>query len=375
MQNKQTILIVDDIKENIDVLVELLNNYDLIPALNGQTCIDIALEEENIDLILLDIMMPIMDGFEVCKILKGNPKTEHIPIIFLSAKNKQEDIQKGFLVGGVDYIAKPFHSDELLSRVNTHLKLRAYEKNLELKVKKELQKNRFKDQMIYQQSKQAELGELLMHIAHQWKQPLASLGSINILNRAKIEAGINISTEDILKSINKSEDIIMFMSDTIDTFKNFYKPSHKDKYFFMADSVIDILSIIEATFYFDNIKIYIISHEKTKTFGNVNEFAQVVFSILNNSRDIFRIRDIKKPEIHIAIENKKISIRDNGGGIEDELLEDIFLPSLSTNGSTGIGLYLSKNIVEKNGGVITASNAKDGAVFTIEFLTWISCEI
>ncbi len=370
MQNKQTILIIDDNKENVATLLQLLNMHNLISALDGQTAIDIAHEEEDIDLILLDIMMPNIDGFEVCKVLKNIPKITHVPIIFLSSKNKQEDIQKDiqkcFDMGAVDYISKPFYPNELLSRVNTHLKLRAYEKDLELKVQAEVKKNSLKEQMIYQQSKQAALGELLMHIAHQWKQPLASLGSVNLLNKTKIETGVAITNDDILKSIGKSDDIIEFMAETIDTFKNFYEQSNENEYFFIADSVIDILSIIEATFYFDNINIYIISHEVEKTFGNINEFSQVIFSILNNARDIFKLRNIEDPEINILIENKKISIRDNAGGIEEGLLEDIFLPSLSTNGSTGIGLYISKNIVEKNSGVITASNYKNGAIFTIE---------
>ena len=90
MNTKQTILLVDDIKENIDVLIQLLDTYDLIPAINGQTAIYIAIEEENIDLILLDIMIHEKNGFEVCEILKSNPKTMHIPIMFLSAKNKQK---------------------------------------------------------------------------------------------------------------------------------------------------------------------------------------------------------------------------------------------------------------------------------------------
>lgn len=371
MRDKQTILIVDDVKENIDVLMELLGKYDLIPAIDGKRAIEITTQESNIDLILLDIMMPEMDGFEVCKILKSNSKTSHIPIIFLSAKNRQEDIQKAFEVGGVDYITKPFNPDELLSRVNTHLKLRAYEKDLEMRVQEEIQKNKIKEQMIFQQSKQAALGELLMHIAHQWKQPLASLGSINNISKARLESDSCVSKKDYLKAIKKSEDIIMFMAETIETFKDFYKPSSDNKNFSLTDSVIDILTIIEGTFYFDDIKIYITSHENEPTFGNTNEFSQVIFSILNNSREIFKLRNTINPEIRIAIDNKKITIMDNGGGIKEKSLDDIFLPSVSTKESSGVGLYLAKVLTEKNGGVITASNTKDGALFTIEFLTWI----
>jgi len=371
MKNKQTVLIVDDVKENVDILVELLKEHDLITALDGKTAIDIV-NHEDIDLILLDIMMPNMDGFEVCRILKDDESKSYIPIIFLSAKDKHEDVQKGFELGAVDYITKPFNPTELLARVDTHLRLRAYEKDLEKKVKEGIEKNKIKEQMIYQQSKQAALGELLMHIAHQWKQPLASLASINLINKAKIKEGATISQDDYVKSIEKSEDLIMFMSDTIDTFKNFYKPSTKTESFFISECILNILSIVEATFYFDNIPIYLISHEEEETYANENEFSQVIFSILNNARDIFKLREIKNPEIHITIENKKISIKDNGGGIKQELIDDIFLPYVSTYDSQGIGLYIAKNIIEKNDGIITASNDEDGAIFSIEFITWMN---
>jgi len=371
MENKQTILIVDDVKENLDVLMELLSDYDLIPALDGKTALDIVNSEDNIDLILLDIMMPDMDGFEVCKILKNNKQTMHIPVIFLSARNKVQDIQKGFDIGAVDYITKPFNPTELISRTHTHLKLRAYEKNLEAKVEEEIKKNKLKEQLMYQQSKQAALGELLMNIAHQWKQPLASLGSINILNKVKLETKDTINHSELLESIQKSEDLIIFMSDTIETFKHFYKPNTQNKNFLIHESVIDVLSIVEATFYFENIKIFIDTTEETESFGNVNEFSQVIFAILNNSREIFKLRNIKNPEIHINISDKQLLISDNGGGIDEEILPDIFLPFVSGHDSTGSGLYIAKNIMEKNNATICAKNTDVGATFIIEFLTWI----
>ncbi len=370
MSNKQTILIVDDVKENVDVLVELLKNHDLVTALDGKTAIEIV-EEENIDLILLDIMMPEMDGFEVCKRVKKNPKTLHIPILFLSAKDKHEDVQKGFELGAVDYITKPFNPNELLSRVNTHLKLRAYEKNLELRVEEELQKNRVKQQMIHQQSKQSALGELLMHIAHQWKQPLASLSSMNLVFRSKLEDNIEMSRDDLYKKVKRTDEIIDFMANTVDTFRDFYQPSHIDENFSLTDSVNRVLNISDATLRYHNIKISQISHEKSTTYGNANEFTQVIFSIINNASDIFKQRNIQNPEIYIEIDDQKISISDNGGGIESEMMDDIFLPFKSTTNGNGIGLFIAKEIVVKNSGVISAKNSEKGAIFHIEFLTWI----
>lgn len=370
MTNKQTILIVDDLKENIDVLVGLLNNYDLIPSLDGKTSLNI-LENEDIDLILLDIMMPIMDGFEVCSLIKQNPKTSNIPIIFLTGKNTQEDIQKGFELGAVDYISKPFEPNELRIRVKTHLELRAYQKDLEQSVKAELLKNKQHQHTIYQQSKQAALGELLMHIAHQWTQPLAELGSINTLMLAKTKLGIRVDDEKQIEAQNRSQKVISFMSDTLNTFKNFYQPTDTKSYFLISDSVANVMTIIDATFHYENINLNIISHETQEVYANVNEFEQVILSILNNARNIFLQRDINNPQVTLKIENQKISISDNAGGINEDIFDDIFLPFKSTYKSSGMGLALSKSIMDKNDGVISAKNIDSGAVFTIEFLQWL----
>ncbi|MDC1067581.1 response regulator [Candidatus Kapabacteria bacterium] len=116
------ILIVDDTPENIDVLGNILKDYKKSVALNGKKAIKIA-NEKSPDLILLDIMMPGMDGFEVCKILKVNPKTKDIPIIFITAKNQVEDETKGLELGAVDFISKPISPPSVLARVKTHLEL------------------------------------------------------------------------------------------------------------------------------------------------------------------------------------------------------------------------------------------------------------
>lgn len=126
---KINILIVDDSIDNLKVAGNLLleKEYSIHVASDGESCLK-TLESGNIDLVLLDIMMPGIDGFEVCSRMKANPATELIPVIFLSAKIEPEDIVKGFHVGGVDYVTKPFRKEELLARVDTHVKLkRAYD--------------------------------------------------------------------------------------------------------------------------------------------------------------------------------------------------------------------------------------------------------
>lgn len=127
----ERILIVDDLPKNIQVLGKLLTaqNREIAYALSGSEALQL-IENNLFDLILLDIMMPEMDGFEVCEILKNNPTTAEIPVIFLTAKTETDHVLKGFELGGQDYITKPFNTAELLARINTHLELVKNKKQL-----------------------------------------------------------------------------------------------------------------------------------------------------------------------------------------------------------------------------------------------------
>jgi putative two-component system response regulator len=123
--NTQTILIVDDEPGNINILSELLMpQYKIRVAKNGEKALRIAFSEDKLDLILLDVMMPGMDGFEVCRRIKSTLKTQDIPIIFLTSKSQVEDEEEGFNLGAVDYIIKPISAPILLARVTTHLQLK-----------------------------------------------------------------------------------------------------------------------------------------------------------------------------------------------------------------------------------------------------------
>ena len=123
-KNKPTILIVDDTKTNIDILLELLSDqYDLIVALDGKSAIQ-TLKEDSVDLILLDIMMPEMDGYEVCKVLKSDENTKDIPVIFITAKTDENSIERAYEVGGIDFVTKPFKARELAVRIKTQLNLK-----------------------------------------------------------------------------------------------------------------------------------------------------------------------------------------------------------------------------------------------------------
>lgn len=119
-----TILIVDDIADNIDILVELLDGFRIKVATNGEDALQACWEGITPDLILLDIMMSGIDGFQVCEQLRKHPISKEIPVIFITAKSQEEDIIRAFNVGGQDFVTKPFNVNELLARVNTHLQLK-----------------------------------------------------------------------------------------------------------------------------------------------------------------------------------------------------------------------------------------------------------
>jgi CheY-like chemotaxis protein len=129
-KERKTILIVDDTEVNIDMLLGILKNYDVIPATSGEDALSVV-EDEQIDLILLDILMPGMDGLEVCRRLKDNPVTRNIPVIFITVKTDENSIEDAYDAGGVDYVTKPFKPRELLARIRTQLRLQGMIKSLQ----------------------------------------------------------------------------------------------------------------------------------------------------------------------------------------------------------------------------------------------------
>ncbi len=119
--NQKTILVVDDEETNIDILLEALGeDYDVSVAMDGEGALE-NVEEEQPDLILLDVMMPGMDGYEVCQKLKADSNTSQIPIIFISGKDSVEEKNKGLESGAVDYITKPFNASQVLDTVKKHI--------------------------------------------------------------------------------------------------------------------------------------------------------------------------------------------------------------------------------------------------------------
>ncbi len=179
--SKGNILVVDDTPANLRLLVDILTEkgYKVRPVLNGKLALTAARGIPP-DLILLDIMMPEMDGYEVCEHLKADERTRYIPVIFISAISEVLDKVKAFTVGGVDYITKPFQVEEVLARVGTHLAMASMQKKLQSKneeLSKALQQLKNTQNQLIQSEKMALLGQLIAGIGHEINTPLGAIRS------------------------------------------------------------------------------------------------------------------------------------------------------------------------------------------------------
>ena len=218
MENKNfKILIVDDVPTNIQVLGSILRNesYQIAFASSGKQALSL-IETQQVDLILLDIMMPEMDGFEVCKILKQNPKTKDISIVFLTAKVEKENIVRGFELGGQDYITKPFNPLELLARVNTQLKLIDHRRELvKLNDMLEQRVEERTNQLVEANSKLLLLdnakSNFLNIISHQIRTPLTGIVGYSALLMEALE---NEEHKTYMKIVQESSDKLIKFSET-----------------------------------------------------------------------------------------------------------------------------------------------------------------
>jgi signal transduction histidine kinase len=245
--------------------------------------------------------------------------------------------------------------------------------SLEERIVNSLHEVRQKDQMLILQSRQAAMGEMINSIAHQWRQPLNNIGLIIQNIQICFETG-NLSREEMAVDIAKAMDIIMFMSHTIDDFRNFFRHDKQKSIISVVDLLNRTLALVSANFQHLNISIELEAHDTLSAFGYPNEYAQVILNILNNAKDVLTERTVVSPRIRIRAFGEEgrtvVTIWDNGGGIDEEILTRIFDPYFSTKEvgkGTGIGLYMSKVIIEENmGGVLTARNCDGGAEFRIE---------
>ncbi|WP_432407843.1 cache domain-containing protein [Wukongibacter sp. M2B1] len=263
-------------------------------------------------------------------------------------------------------------SQDITERKQVLSKLREMNKNLKVMVKKEVEKSRKKDAVIIYQSRLAKMGQMIGHIAHQWKQPLNNINLI--LSNIKDDYEYNeLDKESLEASIYTSKKIVDQMSQTIDDFRYFFKPRKNKEKFSLHNTINFALKLIEESIKLNNIKIGIELVCDSKVYGYSNEFSQVIFNILDNAKDALVKNTIDNKEISIKIYIKYnmaiVEICNNGGCIKENVIQNVFEPYFTTKEEekgTGIGLYMSKMIIERHmNGKLECENIENGACFKI----------
>ena len=243
---------------------------------------------------------------------------------------------------------------------------------LEKMIKKEHKLNRKKDEQLFEQSKYAQMGEMLNMIAHQWRQPINAISASMIKLNFKNELNI-VNSKDITYAAEFIQDQTQEMSQTINDFMNFFKKEGKKESFLLNEALKIALNIINAQLINRNINLNINIDMNTTIYGHKKEFSHVLLNLLSNAKDAFESKKNENKKICIGTnqtkENLKIFILDNAGGIEENIINKIFNPYFTTKEQgkgTGIGLYMTKQILEKNfNAEIMAFNKDDGAIFEI----------
>ena len=247
---------------------------------------------------------------------------------------------------------------------------------LDQRVHEEIIKNREKDIRAFEQAKMASMGEMIANIAHQWRQPLNSIASFASGIKLNYELGV-AQTKDIPSSMTDIIEKTKYLSETIDTFRDFIKEKKEKKEVVIQDRISRALSIVEATLKsnFITLRNNIDMDETIKITLVVGELTQVLINILNNAKDVLVEKDkecryIELNLLHVVNEKVIITIEDNGGGIPDDILPKIFDPYFTTkhqSQGTGLGLHMSyKIITESLNGKLYAKNTEQGAKFFIE---------
>jgi PAS domain S-box-containing protein len=246
-------------------------------------------------------------------------------------------------------------------------------RTLEIRVDEETRKNREKDFLLIHQSRQAEMGEMINIIAHQWRQPLNTIGLYaQLLTETYRHGELDVEClEDTVRNILK---LLKHMSQTIEDFKNFLKPGRGRMQFNIKETIAGVYALIAESFKAHGIRVDIEGDGELVVTGYPNEYAQAVMNILNNAKDALVERMVREPRVGVRVardgDRSVVTIADNAGGIAEKLLDRIFEPYFTTrecSRGTGIGLYMSQAIIVKNmHGRLSVRNTSEGAEFRIE---------
>jgi PAS domain S-box-containing protein len=251
-----------------------------------------------------------------------------------------------------------------------HEQLAALNASLEDRIGEAVAELRAKDQMLITQSRHAAMGEMIGNIAHQWRQPLNTLGLVlsNLLDAARFG---ELDAPAVEAAVAHSKRLIQKMSTTITDFRSFFQPAKERSVFSTRGQVAETQKLVDASFRNAGIELEVEDGADLLVSGFANEYSQVLLNLLSNAKEAIEQAGVKGGRVTVALTAEdgmgRLTVRDNGGGIAPAILDKVFDPYFSTKrGGTGIGLYMSRQIVERSmGGRLEVRNVDSGAEFAV----------
>ncbi|MEI6061613.1 MAG: response regulator [Bacteroidota bacterium] len=347
-QNIPDILIVDDVSANLKILGEILKRegYKVRPVPDGILALQVAAKEKP-DLILLDIMMPGMDGFEVCRRLKENTSLNDIPVIFISALNDTRDIVKALSSGGVDFITKPFKAEEVTARVNTHLKLHLQSKKL-LEQSKELKHlNQTKD-------------KFFSIIAHDLRGPLGGFMGLTELMADDSQLFTAAEQKEMTNDLSKAARNIFNLLENLLEWAQMQQghTAFMPRQINLSELVFECIKMLSESIRKKSIRLSVEVPANQEVFADINMLQSVIRNLVSNAIK-FTPQGGRVSILAGLAENNTsvIAVKDSGIGMSITLLASLFQininssrPGTEGEPSSGLGLLLCKEFIEKHGG-------------------------
>jgi signal transduction histidine kinase len=377
-----TILIVDDTPTNVAMLADYLvgRGFSVMVAQDGEEGIERAMFAHP-DLILLDVMMPRVGGFDTCRQLKANNATKDIPVIFMTALADIGDKIAGYEAGGVDYVTKPFHTDEVLARINTHLTLQTMRRQLvaqNRQLQEEIAERQKAEAILAQRSQElvrsnAELEQMAYVASHDLQEPLRMVASYMQLLEQRYGSGLNAEAHEFIGFAVDGAKRMQALIDDLLTYSRVGTKAKPLEPTACGDVLDTTLATLRMTISESGAQV--VCPMLPVVMGDREQLTQLFQNLIANA---IKFHDKMAPRIEVRAMDDgafwRFEVEDNGIGIAPEYFERIFvmfqrLHSRSAYEGTGIGLAICKKIVERHGGRIWVEPApQHGSIFKFTLL-------